>query len=428
MTAPINTNAFKSATQVGSKVSFLDALEGMGPEGRDHIKGLLKYSGNSTWDGLKVVPPGSFLEEILGLFQRHTDIPLELPLIATLTQVSGFLNASGASYRVGDSFHPPKLWTVVLAPSGAGKTFTMDTIGRWLSDAEQNPTVPQLANASSAAQFVANVEQCPRGVWFRDEFGQFLGQIAKLQYMEEIKDVLLRAYSGGPIERKTRGSQIEVRDHALSILGVSVEDTFESQIGAESLVDGFAQRFNFLQAEADPTRSMADYPIYFEKLDGPEDQVIFDRLRRGWLQLIARNDLPGAVFDFDPDAVQLFKQNFRALFKAGEVPPSFYRRVMFSTFSYAVVFHAISRGMGTVVGTESVSLALRMSALHLDHARQLLNGYGLSELEKIVRKTEALQADFERQGRIMKPRDLVSRIRSIKTAAQARSILALLDE
>lgn len=427
MSAPFRPAHLKNAQEVGS-LSFLDALVGMSPAGRAQVKGMLLYSGSPAWEGLKIVPPGSFLEEAIELFRRHTDIPLELPLAAVLSHVSGFLNASGAGYQLGGTVHPARLWTVVLAPSGTGKSFAMSTVGRWLSDADGNSVVPHLAGASSAAQFVVNIEECPKGIWFRDEFGQFLSQVQNLQYMEEIKDILLRAYSGDPIERMTRGSQLLIRDHALTILGVTVGDTFEKQIGPDSLVDGFAQRFNYIRAEADPTRPMSEFPIYFESMDAPEDQAAYNRLRRGWLNLISRNDLPGAVFDFDPDALQLFKDNFRALFKAGEIPPSFFRRAMFSAFSYAVVFHAITGRMGTVVGTESVSLALRMIALHLDHARQLLNNYGLSDLEKVVRKVETLQATFQAQGRELKPRDIISRVRDIRTAAQARSVLSLINE
>ena len=99
---------------------------------------------------------------------------------------------------------------------------------------------------------------------------------------------------------------------------------------------------------------------------------------------------------------------------------------MFSVFSYAVVFHLIAGRIGTVVGPESVSIALRMIALHLDHARQLLNGYGLSELEKVVRKVEALQCQYKVQNKELKTRDIIARVRDIKTAAQARSILELI--
>lgn len=427
MSRHIRNNELNHASAMNGQKSLLDALTGMSPDGHAYLKGLLNYSGSSSWEGIKVVPPGSFLEDVIELFRSQTDIPLELPLVAVLSHVSGFLNASGTQYEMGGALHAPRLWTIALAPSGAGKSYATKTVSRWLSDADGKDAVPQLSGASSAARFVANVEQCPRGIWFRDEFGQFMGQVQNLQYMEEIKDILLRAYSGDPIERKTKEVQIEVRDHALTILGVTVGDTFEKQIGADSLVDGFAQRFNYIQAKTDPERPLSKFPIYFENMDSPEVQVPFQRLRKAWLHLVGRNDLPDAVFSFDEDALQLFKANFGSLFEEADIPASFFRRAMFSVFSYAVVFHVIAGRMGTVVGTEGVSLALRMIALHLDHARQLLNGYGLSELEKVVRKVEALQEKYAVQGRELKTRDIISRVREIKTAGQARSILDLLN-
>lgn len=426
MSKHMQSKELRGATKVGGQKSLLDSLVGMSSDGMANVKGHMNYSGSSSWDGIKVVPPGSFLEDVLDLFRSQTDIPLELPLVAVLSHVSGFLNVSRAQYEMGGSLHAPRLWTIALAPSGSGKTYATSTVSRWLSDVDGNSAVPQLAGASSAAQFVANVEQCPRGLWFRDEFGQFMSQVQNLQYMEEIKDVLLRAYSGDPIERRTREVKIEIRDHALTILGVTVGDTFEKQIGADSLVDGFAQRFNYIHAKTDSKRPMSDFPIYFENMNAPEVQEPYQRLRKAWLHLIARNDLPDAIFSFDEDALRLFKTNFKSLFNEANIPASFFRRAMFSVFSYAVVFHVIAGRMGTTVGTESVSLALRMIALHLDHARQLLNGYGLSDLEKIVRKVEALQEKYDLLGRELKTRDIISRVREIKTAAQAASILLLI--
>lgn len=406
--------------------SLIDSLVRMSPNGQAYVKGLLNSPKSSSWKGQTVVPPGSFLEDVLELFRLQTDIPLELPLVAVLSHVSGFMNVSGASYELGGSLHKPRLWTIALAPSGSGKTYATTTVNRWLSDANGNDAVPHLSGASSAAQFVANVEQCPRGLWIRDEFGQFMSQVQNLPYMEEIKDVLLQAYSGDPIERKTRELNIEIRDHALTILGVTVGDTFEKQIGAESLVDGFAQRFNYIHAQADPERPLSDFPIYFENMDSPDVQEPYQRIRKAWLNLIDRDDLSDAIFNFDEEALELFKVNFRSLFVGADIPGSFFRRAMFSVFSYAVVFHVISNKAGTVVGKDSIFLALNMIALHLDHARQLLNGYGLSELEKVVRKVEALQKKYDAQGRELKARDVISGVRDIKTSGQAAAILSLI--
>ncbi|SHK16462.1 Protein of unknown function [Ruegeria lacuscaerulensis ITI-1157] len=421
-------NSLKGAKKVGaSSPRLLDCLAGLTLEGKETIQAFLSYQGSPDWDGLKVVPPGSFLEEVIELFRRETDIPLELPLAAALSIVSGYLNALGAKYEISGSLYSTKLWTVVLAASGSGKTFATDMVGSWLTDADGKPVVPALQPASSAAQFVVNIQQVPKGLMVRDEFGQFLNQIQHLRHMEEIKDVLLQAYSGGAITRMTKEAQIVIQDHAFSILGINVGDTFGDQIGAESLVDGFAQRFNFIHADRDPKRLTQDFPIYFENWDCPAIKSRYARLRSDWLELLSRTEFEDAIFSFCPNAIDLFKDSFRTLFTEAEIPASFYRRAMFSAFSYAAVFHAIAGNKGTLIERDSMSLAVRMVALHLDHARRLLTSYGLSDLEKTVQKAETIRDRLKVQGKPLKARDLVSGIREIKSAAQAHSVIGLMS-
>ena len=348
--------------------------------------------------------------------------------MAALSHISGFLNAQGAQYELGGRLHAPRLWTIVLAPSGSGKSLACSTTGRWLSGETGESIVPQLLNAASSARFVANISDTPKGLWVRDEFGQFLSQLQSLPHLEEIKDILLRAYSGEAIERRTKDVQIEIADHALSILGITVGETFEKQIGADSLVDGFAQRFNYICAHPDSDRPMYKFPIYFEDMDSPEALTIFNRLRKGWIEVSERKDLESSVFTFSQDSIDLFKDGFQRLFPEVEIPGSFFRRSMFSVFSYASIFHVAAGKPGTYISQDSMSLALRMVAMHLDHAKLLLRGYGISELEGIVRKAEALVSKRSARGQETKPRDLIANIRLIRSAPQAQSILNLIRQ
>ncbi len=390
------------------------------------LRAMINFDSGADWHGTCVVPPGSFVEEIINLFSANTDIPLELPLAATLSHISGLLNARGVTYEIGGKRHSPKLWTVVLADSGSGKTFATDRVADWLKGPNGETVVPELMCASSAAQFVENVQMVPKGLLIRDEFGQFLNQIQNQRHMEEIKDVLLKAYSGGPVSRMTKERQVNVHDHAFSILGITVGETFESQIGAESLVDGFAQRFNYLIAKKDPKRTIQDFPLYFEDWKETETQARFERVRKGWLKLATDPRLKEKSFTFSAEAIAYFKASFRDMFGNAEVPESFYRRAAFSIFPYAVIFHAICRKPGRQIMRESMSLAVRMVGIHLDHARKLLNNYGLSELEKTIRKAEKIRDRKTVKGEELKPRDLISGIREIKSAAQAHSLMVFL--
>ena len=122
---------------------------------------------------------------------------------------------------VGFSRECPKLWTFAPAPSGSGKSFALATVEKMLSGGREQPPVPMLRNAASAALFLGNVEETPRGLWVHDGFGQFLNQVNKLQHMEETGGILLNACSGRPIERRTRAKSTRIEAHALSILGLS---------------------------------------------------------------------------------------------------------------------------------------------------------------------------------------------------------------
>ena len=124
--------------------------------------------------------------------------------------------------------------------------------------------------------------------------------------------------------------------------------------------------------------------------------------------------------------MELFKEGFRKLFRDGDIPQSFYRRAMFSVFSYAVVFHVLAGKIGTTVGRDSISFAIRMVSLHLGSAKHLLDGFGLSELEKTIQKAEKLKARFHDEGRKLTRRELISGVREIKNAPQAIAILDLI--
>ena len=427
MNKPIPNGDLATTSQnSAAQQPYLERYAAMSDEAKSTVKALVRYKGPKNWTGLTVVPPKSILEDVLELFRSETDIPLELPLATVLSYVSGFLNSVQAQYEISGTSMPPKLWTVVLAPSGSGKTFTATTIKNWLSGPSGEAVVPFIQSASSAAQFAVNLEGTSHGLMLRDEFGQLLSQIQNLRHMEETKDMLLQAYSGSPIQRLTKETQINIPEHAISILGITVGETFENQIGADSLVDGFAQRFNYIVSKPDPNRPFVDHPIYFDGLREPAQRDKLLRIKQQWQNLIARNDLPAARFTFDEEAIALFKESFRELFDGDSIPHSFYRRTMFSVFSYAAVFHVLAGIPGTTIDRQSVSYAVRMVAIHLEAARQLLDGFGLSSLEKTIQKAENLKARLQEKGETLTTRKLISGVREIKNTAQAQSVLDLI--
>jgi hypothetical protein len=199
-----------------------------------------------------------------------------------------------------------------------------------------------------------------------------------------------------------------------------VLETFKDCVGSESLVDGFAQRFNFIIAPADPLRRAVDFPLY----DLREHQ---DAMRSAWSSV---EQIPlHSIYRVGEEAINQFKATFRAMMPEGDaLPVSFFRRLMFSAVRYAAVYHILLGDSGDELTARDMAWALRMVALHLEDARQLLDDYGLGELERIVRRVEELKTEVEAEGRKCKPRDLCRRIAAIRTASEAKALLQLVEE
>ena len=385
-------------------------------EARETIRAMLLVRKNHTsaWRGQSAVPPGSFAEVVTEAFRQATDIPLELPLSAVITLISGRLLEAGCLIDLHGQTVKPSLWTVVLAPSGAGKTFATRRV---LDIAGQKNLFPDPA---SAAKFVQDLAAHNNATWIRDEFGQFLRSLDQQTHMAELRDYLLRLYDGQQISRRTKMDAISIDNPALTILGSTVLETFKDCVGPESLVDGFAQRFNFIIAPADPLRRAVDFPLY----DLRDHQ---DAMRTAWASV---EQVPlHPIYRVGEEAIGTFKSAFRAMMPEGDaLPVSFFRRLMFSAVRYAAVYHILIGDRGSELTARDMAWALRMVALHLEDARQLLDDYGLGELERIVRRVEEVKKEVEAEGLKCKPRDLCRRIAAIRTASEAKALLQLVEE
>jgi hypothetical protein len=385
-------------------------------EARDTLRAMLRVhkTSGTAWRGQKAIPPGSFAEIVTNAFQQSTDIPLELPLAAVMTAISGRLLQAGCRIDLHGQKVKPSLWTIALAPSGGGKTFAA---ARVLEIAAQENLFPEPA---SAAKFVQDLQSHNNGMWIRDEFGQFLRSLDQQTHLAELRDYLLRLYDGQKIERRTKGEDLSIEDPALTILGLTVLDTFKNCVGAESLVDGFAQRFNFIIAAADPSRRVADFPLY-------DLRAHRCSMHDAWRRV---ESLPlHPVYRISEEAISTFKSAFREMMPADDtLPMSFFRRLMFSAIRYAAIYHILLDDGDDELTACDMGWAVRMVALHLEDTRQLLDDYGLGELERLVRRVEEVKAEVEANGNTCKPRHLIRRIAAIRTANEARALMSLVED
>lgn len=380
-------------------------------ERRDSLRGILAArSTPRTWRGQTIVPPGTLLDRAVELFERTTDFPLELPAFLVLHALAAYLLEQGVEGRVAGSRVRPDLWSTLLAPSGAGKTKATSVI-------QSVMPFRLFPEVSTAAKFIEDLAEHNHGAWFQDEWAQLLKRMESQSYAEELRDYLLRLHDNRPMARRTVKTTIEVEDPALVILGTTVLETFLDNVSAESMLDGFMQRFGVIIGEADPERTPDRFPIY-----RIEEQGNLAPLRAAWEAIAA---LPlHRQYTVTPEAEEAFAAAFRHHFQQQrEMPASFFRRVMWRSFKYALVYHVLLGKADPLIDAEDVGWAVRVATLHLIDARRLLDGYRLTELETIVVKAEALQA---RLGHRPTKRELISGVRGISNGAMAAFVLEVM--
>ena len=386
-------------------------------EARETVKALLGLKlDNASWEGYAYVPAGSAVERIVKAFERETDIPLELPFHSFMFYFSGYLMSKGVRIEFGGRERTPELWTIVLAPSGAGKSFSAGII------AKASPIAAEFPECASGAKFLdAMAEHETAGkpmLWLQDEFAQKLKQIENVgSPMADIKDYLLRAYDGSKIERNTKSAGCTVVEKpCLGILGLNTDEGFFRTISQESLVDGFAQRFGFVVAQRDPKRPMRDFPIYNEKVLGEAVAAAYYDI----------SSLPlHTTYRFGPTAEAAYCEAFRELAGDGDIPESFYRRVMFRTIKYALLYHLILGKDSDQIDAEDVAWASRLCRQQLFDARRMLAG-SLGDIRRMLAAAERRRAKSEAEGKPLTARDIQRNVEGVNSAEDARGLLSLM--
>lgn len=382
-------------------------LDLMTPDGRAYLRSALaaQRSTESTWRGMSAVPPGSLVEHIITEFTEKTNIPLEIPFWTFMHYVSGFLVSREVKISVAGKLIEADIWSIILADSGAGKTWTSNAIGRPI----ENPGAIDITGAAGAAAWLAALSKAGgRGLWQRDEFFQFLRLLDDDGPMSEVKDYLLRIYDNGRIERSTKKDSVVVENPAISILGFTATDPFVNGMSVDSLVDGFAQRFSYILAKTDLNRHFRDYPIW---------SVDDSSWRGDWADLVA-DVLPEYVAS--DRALATFERTYRGSVKA-EVPESFYRRILWRAHKYALVYHIV-RGAASdpVVTDEDYGWAARAITLHLSDAGEVIDMTAGGQLGKIVAAAEATILKMKGRGMPITARNLIQQCSAIKSAGEAR--------
>ncbi len=399
---------------MGRKPKQISLFENLTEEASDYARIALiakRRKKQSDWRGMVAVPPGSLLETIIREFEAKTNIALEIPLNTFLHYVSGALITKGSKIIFQGNAIEADVWSIVLAPSGGGKTWTQKQIGNGL-----NGIVPVMeTGAASAAAWLEEFAAQPRALWVRDEFFQLLKGIDQPGPLADLKGYLLQIYDNSKIERTTKRSQITVEDPALTILGFTALQPFVEGISPESLLDGFAQRFGFILAQPDKRRNWRDYPVWsVESADWSERfRAMIDGLQ--------------PEYRTSPDAERAFFRSFKHLSGGLRLDESFFRRVMWRAHKYALVYHIIRNASSdTLLTEEDYGWAARLIEMQLADAAEVLEMCAKSDISRAIDAADEIVRRLQTEGQPVTARAIVSRTRLITTSAMARFILGVL--
>lgn len=371
----------------------------------------------NTYQVLSAVKVNSPLDLAIQAFRELTNVPLQIPLMGFMHLVGAWLMKQNSTVNIKGAVLNPDLWTVVLAPSGAGKTFAFSQLQK--ASIKALNIKAEFDAVASASAFFEELHDKNGSMWFADEFAQFLGQVEQAgSPLSQCKEYLLKTYDGNPIQRKTKSELIEIEKPVLNILGVNTLESYLNKISEESFTDGFSQRFAYLIAKADPARPFKNYAWF-------NDEAIQISLTNAFSSLSTLT--VHREYVVSAEAFKAYEAGFQFLLKH-DISESFYRRLMFRSFKYAMIYHVMHGNNSNQITPDDIGWAMRLITLHISDLKELLTHYNYSELAKTIKKVQEKKADFAIKNKPFGVREVVQNIKKIKTVNEAKIILEFVEK
>lgn len=184
----------------------------------------------------------SFLSEFCAYGKSRSDCPPDFHLHAGMVALAAALG-NGVWC---DGWHRPiypNLWCVNIAPSGYGKSVSLDLAESMIEQA--NLSDRKLPGSFSQEGLIRHIAEHPQGTWFLQEFSSFLSVIDR-GYNDGTQQWLTEAFDvPAEMPRVLSNERIVLRKPCISILGASSPSWFASVYQESALRGGFLARFLF---------------------------------------------------------------------------------------------------------------------------------------------------------------------------------------
>lgn len=374
------------------------------------LKGVLQEK--KGWRGLIMTPPASFLESFIASFDKYSDFPLELPFFIFLHMLSGELLQRGITLEYDKRIIHPQIWSVLVAASGGGKTTTIDAIRD-----NFHLTPPWDATGiASHAKWMEDFAKNNNKLVVVDEWWAEKRKMGPGKPLEELeRDMLLIRTHNTVGHHSSKGVDVTIENPCISYLGVTTGKMLESALSLDDFYSGFCQRIRFIFADREkpiqPARYI-DLQYLVERWRNIESKIKFTRYKAH----------PRAV-DAIAQAFNFFRRSY------DKMDESYFKRIIDDAQPYALLYHIIlGKGDNKTVDLEDYGWAGRLLGVLFSDAAKFLKENMTGDLEK---KLQSIQRVYEKcllEGREFTPREVVRHVHAIKTVAEARSLMAILDK
>jgi hypothetical protein len=368
----------------------------------------------TDWSNIMALsPPTSVLNLIIEHMREKSDFPHQIAFFGVLHFLAGHL----LSHEIHIDWHGqkvyPDIWSIILAPSGSGKSSVESFLNKLFSEFD----IAKVEPFSTAKSYLNNLSATPKGLLIKDEFAQLLLGMEKQTYLMELKDYFLTTYDNGRIVRATDKGTIEVNEPAISIYGSTVDSTFSTYISQEMLQDGFAQRFNYVYCE---TRSDKKALLTINQ----DIDHIKDAFRKSLENIHHRK------YFLSDEAEAKYKELYHINVKMFPgIPYSFFRRTQWKGIKYALLYHVLLNKTSEQIDAEDIIWADRITFSHLIDLNKMLSVYDNSDFSKLIDDVIKLKAKFDDDGRVLKANLVPSYLKNrVKNTNEARLLLDIVSD
>ena len=205
---------------------------------------------------------------------------------------------------------------------------------------------------------------------------------------------MLDAYSSKPVSNRLKGEvdKMQVEDPHFTFYGLTVRETWKSDIDISSMLDGLCQRFNYVIAEPRKDTDMFEHFLFHATAKSKSEAA---RLREMWLALCNQPDAcrPYSLAPETLPFIEKWWRNLRPAWRNSALPASFIRRIGFSVLSYLPVIHFLLGLSKRPIGIETAEIATRFADFHLESALVMIREYDnvwSDQIQTVVRQRERM--------------------------------------